>query len=156
MLPKIKRFIKRNKKVIRIALIILLILIVLLSLYKMLFYSDSERAVYGSRLNNINENKITKGEKKELLGNIKDVEGITDAKIEIKGRLIKIFAVFESEVTSEDIKAKFTGMLDYLSESVKSYYDVTFYAKQEKDDKETYPVIGYKQKGKELISFDEF
>ena len=53
MVPKIKTFIRNNKKQVKIGLIVLLAIIVLLVLYKSLFYSTAEKAVYGVRLRDI-------------------------------------------------------------------------------------------------------
>ena len=156
MLPKIKKFIKANKKEVKLGLLILIILILLLVLYKMLFYSDSEKSIYGPRLNGINENKITNEEKIEFKDKVSKIEGITKTRIEVKGRLIKIYTTFDEQVSNEDIKNKFNEMLTFINDDIKSYYDITFYAKQVKEEKNKYPVVGYKQKGKELISFDEF
>lgn len=46
-------------------------------------------------------------------------------------------------------------MLGYFSDKVKGYYDITFYAKKNVEDKETYPLIGYKHKTRDEISFEE-
>lgn len=156
MLPKIKKFLKTHKKQVKIGLIILAILIVLLVLYKSLFYSNSEKATYGVRLRDIEENKFTSEEKKSVQEQSSKIEGVDSVDITVKGRLIKFFVNFNEEITNEDIKNKFNEMLGFISDKVKGYYDVTFYAIQIKDKKEKYPVIGYKHKSKEEITFDEF
>ena len=156
MLPKIKGFIKKNKKEVRIAVIVLLALIILLVLYKSLFYSDSEKAVYGARLRGIKDHKFSSEEKKEVKQKALDIEGISNVKIEVKGRLIKLFVTYDDGISNDDIKAKFNEILSFVSDDVKGYYDLTFYAEVKKDGKTNYPVIGYKQKGKDYISFDVF
>lgn len=155
MLPKIKKFIKKYNKQVKIGLIVLVVLILFLVLYKSLFYSSSEKAVYGVRLRDIKENEFTSEEKKDVEKKSADVEGVSSLKITIKGRLIKFFVNFDDGVSNEDIKGKFNEMLGFISDDVKGYYDITFYAVQEKDDKEIYPVIGYKHKSKDQITFDE-
>ncbi len=156
MLPKIKRFIKDNKKEVKIGIIIFIVIIVMLVLYKSLFYSDSEKAVYGVRLRDIEEHEFTNKEKKDVISKSSDIEGVSNAKIEVKGRLIKLFITFNEEISQDDIKNKFNEMLAFVSDDVKGYYDVTFYAIQTVDGKTKYPVIGYKQKGKDVVSFDVF
>ena len=54
MLPKIKRFVRNNKKQVKTGLLVLLVIIILLVLYKSLFYSSSEKSVYGVRIRDIN------------------------------------------------------------------------------------------------------
>ena len=156
MLPKIKRFIKDNKKEVKIGIIIFIVIIVMLVLYKSLFYSDSEKAVYGVRLRDIEEHEFTNKEKKDVISKSSDIEGVSNAKIEVKGRLIKLFITFNEGISQDDIKNKFNEMLAFVSDDVKGYYDVTFYAIQTVDGKTKYPVIGYKQKGKDVVSFDVF
>lgn len=156
MLPKIKKFLKKYNKQVKIGLIVLVVLILFLVLYKSLFYSSSEKAVYGVRLRDIKENEFTSEEKKDVEKKSSDVEGVSSLKITVKGRLIKFFVTFDDGVSNEDIKGKFNEMLGFISDDVKGYYDITFYAVQEKEDKETYPIIGYKHKNKDQITFDEF
>ena len=84
---------------------------------------------------------------------VEDSTGIKEVEIKIKGRLIKYFVTFEPGVTTDDMKAKFNEILTYMSEKTLSYYDVTFYSIQEKEDKTIYPVTGYKHKNKTEISF---
>lgn len=155
MVPKIKKFIKKYNKQVKIGLLVLLVLIVLLVLYKSLFYSDSERATYGVRLRDIKENKFTNEEKKDVQAKSSGVEGVTSLKINVKGRLIKFFVTFDDGISNDDIKNKFNEMLGFVSEKVKGYYDITFYAIQNRDGKEVYPVTGYKHKSKAEITFDE-
>lgn len=156
MLPKIKRLLNNNKKEVRIGLIILIIIIVLLVLYKSLFYSNAEKAIYGDRLRDIKKNELTKKQRVELHDKVSTIEGISNVKIEVKGRLIKFFITYNEGLTPEDIQSKCNESLTHISDKVKNYYDITFYSIQVKEGKTTYPVIGYKQKGNETISFDVF
>lgn len=156
MLPKIKSIIKEYKKEIRIGLIILLIIIISLVLYKSLFYSNSEKAIYGARLMDIKEHKFENDDKKEVISKISEVEKIQKVEIKVKGRLIKMFITFDGDTSNDDIKAKITDSLNFISDDVKGYYDIAFYSIQDDSGKTKYSVIGYKQKAKDLISFDAF
>ena len=154
MLPKIKKYILKNKKQVKIIVLALLVIIILLVLYKSLFYSNSERAVYGVRLTDIENNKFTNETKDNVQDKSSSIEGVKTAKIEVKGRLIKFFVTFDDGVSTDDIKSKFNEMVSFLSEKVKGYYDVELYAEQKQDGKTKYPVIGYKHKNKTEITFD--
>lgn len=154
MLPKIKRFVKKNNKLVKLCVIFLIIFVILIILFKSLFYSSSEKSVYGVRLRDIKENEFTKEENSSFKEKSSGIDGIKEVKVTVKGRLIKAFVTFDDSLSSEDIKSKFNEMLGYLSEKVKGYYDVTFYAIQNKDGKESYPVIGYKHKNKNDMSYD--
>ena len=154
MLPKIKRFIKTHKKQVRIGLIVLAVLIILIVLYKSLFYSNSEKSTYGVRLTDIEKYEFTDDEKGDVLASSKKLDGVSDVEINVKGRLIKFFVHFNEGVSTDDIQARFNDMLGFISDKVKSYYDVTFYSIQEQNGEEKYPVTGYKHKNSDSISFD--
>ncbi len=154
MLPKIKRYIKNNKKQVAIVLVVIAVLLVCLVLYKALFYSSSEKAVYGVRLRDIKENEFVKEDKKEVLDKASEIEGVSNVKIEVKGRLIKFFVTFNEGVSTDDMKNKFNEMLSSISSKVTNYYDISFYSEQMVEGKTKYPVTGYKHKAKNEISFD--
>lgn len=154
MLPKIKRFVRNNKKQVKIGLLVLLVMIILLVLYKSLFYSSSEKSVYGVRIRDIKEHEFTKEMIKEVESKSSKLEKTSKTEIKIKGRLIKIFVTFTDDATTDDIKARLNDIVSYIEDDVKSYYDVELYSIQTKDNKTSYPVIGYKHKNKTDITFD--
>lgn len=154
MLAKLKKFLKKNGKLVKIILLILILFIIFLVLYKSLFYSSSEKSIYGVRLRDLKENEFTSAEKVDFKAKSEQIEGISNVKIEVKGRLVKAFVTFNEGISSEDIKNKFNEMLGFISDKVKGYYDITFYAEQLESEEEKYPVIGYKHKSKTEMSFE--
>lgn len=154
MLPKIKRFVRNNKKQVKTGLLVLLVIIILLVLYKSLFYSSSEKSVYGVRIRDIKEHEFTKEMIKEVESKSSKLEKTSKTEIKIKGRLIKIFVTFTDDATTDDIKARLNDIVSYIEDDVKSYYDIELYSIQTKDNKTSYPVIGYKHKNKTDITFD--
>ena len=154
MLPKMKRFVRNNKKQVKIGLLVLLVMIILLVLYKSLFYSSSEKSVYGVRIRDIKEHEFTKEMIKEVESKSSKLEKTSKTEIKIKGRLIKIFVTFTDDATTDDIKARLNDIVSYIEDDVKSYYDIELYSIQTKDNKTSYPVIGYKHKNKTDITFD--
>ena len=67
-----------------------------------------------------------------------------------------MFVTFDADATTDDIKVRLNDIVSYIDTDVKSYYDVELYSIQMKDDKTSYPVIGYKHKNKTEITFDVF
>ena len=155
MLSKLKRFIKRNKKLIIWIIFFILVMISLLVLYKILFYSDDEKAIYGVRITDIDEYKLEKKDVTSLEKKASELEKINSVKITIKGRLIKYFIDVDSSLTNDEIKNKINEMANQIDDDTKSYYDVTFYVSKKTEDSVTYPIIGYKHKNKENITFTE-
>lgn len=156
MKDKLKKFLKKYKKAIKYGLFVIFILILFLFAYKLFFYSDKEKDLYGVRLRDIEENKFTNKEITEVKEKTTAIEGIKNIKINVKGRLIKLFVTFDNEVSNNDIKLKFNESLSFISDKVRSYYDITMYAIKEEDKKLTYPVIGYKHKDKTEVNYKEF
>ena len=155
MLPKIKDFVLNNKKLVVIGVAIILAFILFIVLYKSLFYSSSEKANYGVRLRDIKENEFTDSERKEVLDKSSKVDKVEKVEILIKGRLIKFFVTFKDGTTNDEIKESFNTMVGYVSDTVKGYYDITFYSTVTREDKKLNPVTGYKHKLKDQIAFDE-
>lgn len=155
MLSKLKRFIKGNKKLIICIIFFVLVIISLLVLYKILFYSDDEKAIYGVRITDIDEYKLEKKDVTSLEKKASELEKINSVKITIKGRLIKYFIDVDSSLTNDEIKNKINEMANQIDDDTKSYYDVTFYVSKKTEDSVTYPIIGYKHKSKENITFTE-
>ena len=83
MLPKIKRFVRNNKKQVKIGLLVLLVIIILLVLYKSLFYSSSEKSVYGVRIRDINNHEFTVSEKKDVQDKVSSIDGVEESEVVI-------------------------------------------------------------------------
>lgn len=155
MFSKIKRFLKKYKTIVKILIVLIILGIVSFGLYKLLFYSSAESSIYGVRLRDIKDNEFKVEEKKQVEEKVQALEKVSTVKITTKGRLIKFFINFEEDATNDVIKQRFNDVLGFLSDKVKGYYDITFYAKVNKGEEEKYPIIGYKHKNNTVISFDE-
>ena len=155
-MPKLMKFLKKNKKVITLIAIVLAILIVIITLYKVFFYSNRESDIYGVRLRDIKQHEFKLKDKEEVEQKANEIEGVGKAQITIKGRLIKVLVYFDDNVSTDDMKAKFSTILEQISDDVKSYYDITLYAKQDKENKTVYPIIGYKHKNNAEVSYEVF
>ncbi len=155
-MDEIKRFVRKHKREVTIAAIVLVALLFIIILYKSLFYSKSEKSVYGVRLNGIEDHKLKDENLDKWQSKIKKMDKVSDCKVELKGRLIKFFVTFDSSLSTDDIKTKFNDIVKDIDQDTKSYYDIELYAKQSKDGTMKYPVIGYKHKSKDSVSYDTF
>lgn len=155
MLQKIKKIWHKYKKLIKWVIILVILIVLSVILYKMLFYSTDEKSVYGVRLNEIKEHKITDSKLEKLKKDSK-VEKVSDVNIKIKGKLIKYFILFDEGVSKDEIKGKVNDMLGLLDENIKGFYDITFYIRQNTGDDEKYIMLGYKHKTKDYVVYDEF
>lgn len=151
----IKKIFKKYKKLIIGIFLLIILLILLIGLYKVFFYSSNEKDIYGVRLRDKEDYKITNKELDKMHTDILKMQTVKNVEIKIKGRLIKFFIEYEANVSNDKIKKVFNDSYNLIKEDVRSYYDVTFYSILEKDNKKTYPLVGYKHKNEKAITWQE-
>jgi hypothetical protein len=144
------KVIKNNLGIFIALVIILLFIIGSLIIIKSFYPSGNE---YGDRLKGIEKVSFSKKEITELEDKISDLDRIKKVTVDIKGRLINILITVEEETNLDDIKDYSKEKLELFDEDELKYYDIQFLVKNEKDDVEHYPAIGYKHKSNDDISW---
>ena len=155
-MPKLKKILKKYKKIIILAITLIIIMVLAIVLYKTFFYSNREADIYGVRLRDLKQYEFKQKEREEVEQKANEIEGVGKAQINVKGRLIKVLVYFDDNVSTEEMKVKFGTILDYINDEVKSYYDITLYAKQDKEEDTVYPIIGYKHKSSAEVNYEVF
>lgn len=150
---KAKKFYKENKKLVKIITLCFLVLIFIIVLYKSLFYSSQEKSIYGERLSNIKEYKLSKNDLVNYSSKIKKIDNVDDSKVLLKGRLLKYFVYVKKDITEEQMKEIANKSIELTLEKVKSYYDIEIFFGISQEDEVKYPLIGYKHKTKNDIVF---
>lgn len=143
-------FIKRNKSII-IAIVIFLILVLVLFQLKTIFFPNTGKAIYGNRLDGIENVKISS----ETFNNVKSMlegEGVSNVSTRLSGKLVKIFITANDEVDVETAKTYGSKVLEAFSEAEKKYYDFQIYI-QKTGESTQFPIVGYKHHNKESISW---
>lgn len=153
MKQNMKKFVRKNKRVIAMVIICIVALLLCVIVYKTCFYSNSKSSLYGERLREIEKNEFTKSQKQKVANKVKKFAGVNKVDVEVSGRLIKFFITFDKNTSVDNMKLRFNESLGLLSEKVKSYYDVSFYSIQIVDKKVKYPLMGYKHKNSKDISW---
>lgn len=151
----IKKIFKKYKKLIVGIFLVIIFLIILVGLYKIFFYSSNEKDIYGVRLRDREDYKITSKELDKMHTDILKMQSVKNVEVKIKGRLVKFFVEFETNANKDKMKNVFNDSYNLIKEDVRSYYDVTFYSIVEKDNKKTYPIVGYKHKNDKAITWQE-
>ena len=72
-----KKYIKENKILVA-AVVAFLILLIVCFVLKGVFFSGTSNALYGNRLNGIEEVKVTDNQKKEVISNLKGDSTVKD------------------------------------------------------------------------------
>ena len=116
-------FIKRNKKLLVVIVIFLVSLVGAIQLKNILFPSGG--AIYGNRLEGIEEVEISKDLDKQVLELLKD-------------------GIMKADVTAKSYADK---TLTLFAEKQLKYYDIQVFMKKDVESKE-FPIIGYKHQDK--------
>ena len=165
MKKKIKKLLK-NKKVVMF-LILFFILLVCIFILRGVFF-PGHGSNYGNRLDGIKKIEFTTKSQDKIVKSIKDNEKVTEAKLNIHGKIINVIFNVKSDVSIEDARAVAASSLEKFSDKVKGFYDIQFLItkKEEKgeevqisnDDGTTsteirkqFPIMGYKNSSRNDI-----
>lgn len=146
-----KRFIKEHKVVV-VAVILMLVIIAIAFVAKETFFSNSDNAVYGDRLEGIDTVKVDTKQKKEILDNVKNDSAVKEATYKLQGKLINIIITVNDDIGVDTSKALSNKVLEKLDDKQKKYYDIQVFVKKEKGGND-FPIIGYKHANKEGFSW---
>ena len=148
-----KKFIKNNKLTV-ITFIICVIFVIIVFAVKLTFFPDEAKAIYGDRLDGIEEVEITSKEQDNIISKLEEKAEVKKAEVDIKGRIINVIITVNDDVEVNSAKALTTTITDTLEEDQRSYYDIQVFIKKDNDDAR-YPIIGYKHQDKDSFSWSK-
>lgn len=112
---------------------------------------DDPKAVYGTRLDGIEEVTITDAKKSEIISFIKEDETMLSASMDIKGKIINIIIKTNTEDNTIDKMKEFTNsVMEKFTKEEIEFYDFQFFIKNENGN---YNLIGYKNKKNQEFSW---
>lgn len=115
------------------------------------FFSNSGNPEYGNRLDGIEEAEITTANTKKIEDKLKENKNVKSVNINISGRTLDIVICVDDEVSISDAKKIGANSYSSLDEKQIDYYSIQVFVKKEDEEKNNFPIIGYKQKGKKDI-----
>ena len=145
------RFIRKNKFVI-IAIGVFLILVILAFQVVNMFFPEEGKALYGNRLDGIEEVEITDSKKEQIENSLKEDAITKEASVSVAGKIIEIIVTVQDDTTKDAAKALTTRVLDSLEDDEKSFYDVQIFIKKDTEASD-FPIIGYKHQDKDEFYF---
>ena len=145
-----KRYIKEHKIVV-VAVFLMLVIIVLAFLVKMTFLSNSGNAVYGNRLDGI-ENYAVDNELNEVKSFFTSNQRVKNVDTDIRGKIIYINVEVDKDMANEDIQTLCTESLTKFKDDQKEYYDIQYIVKREGLS----PYLGSKSASKTVIAWANF
>ena len=146
-----KKFIKNNKLVV-ITFIICVIFVILVFAVKLTFFPNEATAIYGDRLDGIEEVEITEKEQDDIVSALEERDEVSDASCDIQGRILNVLITVNDDVELDPAKALTTSITDNLEEDQKAYYDIQVFISKNNDDSR-FPIIGYKHQNKDEFSW---
>lgn len=146
-----KRYIKEHKVVVA-AVIFMFIIVALAFVIKDTFFTNSENAVYGNRLDGIEKVKVDSNQKDDIISNLESDSAVKKATYKLQGKIINITIVVNDDVGKDTAKALAGKVLEKLEDKQKKYYDIQVFIKKENDATD-FPIIGYKHHAKDNFSW---
>ena len=140
-----KKFIRNNKAICFMLLIIIACAAISVGLLLKYFYFGNGGSKYGDRLDCIEAVAISDDKKSEVVNSIKESKNVKDATVTITGKIIYIRIAFEAGADLDTSKSIAVKSLEQFSEEEKKFYDVHFTLVSEKTDtNEGFTIMGAK------------
>ena len=146
-----KNFIKNNKVTV-VAFIICVIFVILVFAVKLTFFPNEGTAIYGDRLDGIEEVEITDKQQEDIIKSLEDKDEVKKVSCDIKGRTLNVLITVNDDVELDSAKALTSSITDNLEEDQTSYYDIQVFISKDNDDTR-FPIIGYKHQNKDGFSW---
>lgn len=146
-----KNFIKNNKVTV-VAFIICVIFVILVFAVKLTFFPNEGTAIYGDRLDGIEEVEITDKQQEDIIKSLEDKDEVKEVSCDIKGRTLNVLITVNDDVELYPAKALTSSITDNLEEDQTSYYDIQVFISKDNDDTR-FPIIGYKHQNKDGFSW---
>lgn len=146
-----KNFIKNNKVTV-VAFIICVIFVILVFAVKLTFFPNEGTAIYGDRLDGIEEVEITDKQQEDIIKSLEDKDEVKEVSCDIKGRTLNVLITVNDDVELDPAKALTSSITENLEEDQTSYYDIQVFISKDNDDTR-FPIIGYKHQNKDEFSW---
>ena len=133
----------RNNKVLIILGVILLGCFVAIICVTISFFLGGDKSVYGNRLDEIKNVKIEDSFQKEYLDKLKELEMVSNATMDVRGKVVYIMIYFVGDTTLLDAESKAALSLQEFSDEILSHYDIMFTLICEKtENSEGFTILG--------------
>lgn len=146
-----KNFIKNNKVTV-VAFIICVIFVILVFAVKLTFFPNEGTAIYGDRLDGIEEVEITDKQQEDIIKSLEDKDEVKEVSCDIKGRTLNVLITVNDDVELDPAKALTSSITENLEEDQTTYYDIQVFISKDNDDTR-FPIIGYKHQNKDEFSW---
>lgn len=149
---KIKKLFKNKKFVVKFSLAVICLICIIMLL--LILSPNTGKSVYGNRLKGIKDIKFTTSDKNKVTSALKENEKVTDAKMNVHGKIVNIIFNVEKDTSVDDSKAIAASSLEKFSSDVKGFYDIEVIITKNDEEKDengnkSFPIMGYKNSSSE-------
>lgn len=148
------RYIKKNKLTSFVILIFILVVILGAYIYNTFFGSGRSEA-YGDRLDGIEAVEITEEQYDSVKEKLKENEKVTKVTTNLKGKIVNIIMTVKDDVNKTDAKKIAEGALKVFKKEQLEFYDIQIFVKKDNAELNDFPIIGYKQNGKDGLTWSK-
>ena len=142
----------KNNKVTAVAFIICVIFVILVFAIKLTFFPNEGTAIYGDRLDGIEEVEITDDEQDKIVSSLEGKDEVKKVETDIKGRTLNVLITVNDDVELDPAKALTSSITDTLDKDQLGFYDIQVFISKDNDDAR-FPIIGYKHQDKDEFSW---
>lgn len=146
-----KNFIKNNKVTV-VAFIICVIFVIFVFAIKLTFFPDEGKAIYGDRLEGIEEVEITTKQQDNIISSLEEKAEVKEVSCDIAGRILNVLITVNDDVELDPAKALTSSITDVLKEDQLGYYDIQVFISKDGEDTR-FPIIGYKHQNKDEFTW---
>jgi len=147
-------YIKKNKLTSFVILIFIIVVILASYVYNTFFGSGRSEA-YGDRLDGIEAVEITKEQYDNVKEKLMENEKVTKVTTDLQGKIVNIIMTVKDEVNKADAKKIVEGALKVFDKEQLAFYDIQIFVKKDNEELNDFPIIGYKQNGKDGLTWSK-
>ena len=144
-------FIRKNKFII-IAIGVFLILVILAFQIVTIFFPKDGTALYGDRLDGIENVEFTKTKLTKIEDALKENGIVKKASVSVQGKIVEVIITVQDDTSVDSAKELNTTVLNSLEEDEKKFYDIQIFVKKDTDATD-FPIIGYKHHARDNFSW---
>lgn len=135
---------KENKLLLAVIIMAAIIVISIITVIIMIT-SGGGHDEYGNRLSGIENYAVGENQISDLKSTISSFDSVKNVDYRLQGRVVNITIELDNNIALDTAKEYANKTLEYFDEDQKGFYDIQVFLTT-KEESETYPVIGYKNK----------
>ena len=156
-----KKFYKENRVFSILMLIVAVCICIIMLFFLIYIFTSSRKSVYGNRLDGIGDVVISEKMSKSMVSDIKNMDKVNDAKVNIHGKIIYFDINFNDDASVDDAKNVSIKCLSLLEDKYVKFYDIQFIitnnkfkeTKKGESSDNVFPIMGYKKHDAQVITW---